>query len=201
ISGEYAPEASFATSAAFGHFGVQGDAEAWVLGSRALGFDFRTRFTGYRLSLGSEKRVQVPIDIEVGGRYRVQDDGTWSVYVGAGFARTSEVIFAYTDETRTAAEPSSYSLMGARVGGGLRGEWDVGLFELDLQSLWAPVPSLVRLEARGDIPVADPIFLTAALGGEARTSVFKPDPEGQPEAKIRGSRLGLDVRIGVGAAF
>ncbi|MFK7929619.1 MAG: Ig-like domain-containing protein, partial [Myxococcota bacterium] len=35
ISGEYAPEASFATSAAFGHFGVQGDAEAWVLGSRA----------------------------------------------------------------------------------------------------------------------------------------------------------------------
>jgi len=91
--------------------------------------------------------------------------------------------------------------MGARVGGGLRGGWDVGLFEVDLQSLWAPIPSLARLEARGDIPVADPIFITAALGGEARTSVFKPDPEGQPDARIRSNRLGVDIRIGIGAAF
>lgn len=201
LSGTYAPEASFSTSPAFGHFGLQGDAEAWVGSNRALGFDARVRASVYRLGVGDEKSANLPLDLELGGRYRVQDDGTWSVYVGAGFGMVSEVVFAYTDETRTSAKPENYSLMGMRVGGGIRGEWGVGMFEVDLQTLWSPVPSLARLEARGDIPVADPIFLNLALGGEGRMSRWKPDPEGQPDAKIRVRRAGLDIRAGVGVAF
>lgn len=195
----YAPQANIALANTLAaNVGAQGDAEVWVLGSRALGFDVRARVGVYRLAMGPEKSADVPWSIEGGVRYRAWDTGTWSAYAGAGFARTSEVVFVYADETRTSADILTYDLMGLRAGGGIRGEWGPGMFEVDAQTVWGAGPNVGRLELRGDIPVADPLLITVAAGAEGRMSAYKPD-DGS-DVKVRVRRGTLDVRVGIAVA-
>jgi hypothetical protein len=192
----YAPEASYIVSPAFGRLGLHADVELWVGGARKVGFDLRARGAGYRLAVGPDTRLGLPWDIEGGLRYRAwESGGAWSAYAGAGAIRTSSLIFAYTDATRATAKVVDVPLIGARVGGGLRGEWGPGLFELDLQTAWGPVPSIARLEARGEIAVADPLLLHLSLGADARAVGSRP-PETE-DIKVNVQQLGVDIRVGI----
>lgn len=193
----YAPEAAYTT---FSQPGLNLNAELWVGNGKPLGFDARFQASAVRLGLGTEKPFYVPLDVEVGGRYRVKDNGTWSGYAGAGFARITELAFEYTGPERTAATPVGFGIMGAGIGGGIRGEWGARMFELDLQTVWTPIPSLARLEVRGDLPVADPILLHLALGGEGRLSRWRPLDDND-EVRIRTRRAAVTVRAGVSMAF
>jgi hypothetical protein len=116
-------------------------------------------------------------------------------YAGAGAVRSSSLIFAYTDATRSTAKVIDVPVVGARVGGGLRGEWGPGLFELDLQTLWGPVPSVARLEARGEFAVADPLLLHLSLGLDARNVGARP-PETE-DIRVNVQQLGIDLRVGI----
>ena len=62
------------------------------------------------------------------------------------------------------------------------------------------MPSVARLEVRGDLPVAEPVLLHLGLSGEGRLSRWRPDPDDK-EVKIRTRRAGVGVRAGVAFAF
>ena len=194
---QFAPEAAYTT---FSQPGLHLAAEVWACSAKTLGFNARFQASAVRLGLGEEKPFYLPLDVEVGGRYRAWDNGTWSAYGALGFARATELAFEYTTAERVSAKPVGFGIMGAGVGGGLRGEWGAGMFELDLQTIWAPVPSVARLEVRGDLPVAEPVLLHLGLSGEGRLSRWRPDPDDK-EVKIRTRRAGVGVRAGVAFAF
>lgn len=194
----FAPEASFGTSPVFGYTALHLDAEVWPDIDRKIGIDTRFRAGVYRMELGANKATVAPIEFELGARYRAWSSGPWSAYAGLGFARTQGLVIAYTDETRSSAEPVNFGIAGARVGGGMRYEAGPTLVELDAQTLWTPGPSIVRAELRADIPVIDMLALTFALGGDARFNRYRvPDSD----LRIGTQKLGLDMRAGVAVPF
>lgn len=193
----FAPEASYST---IGQPGMHLAAEVWAGNGKPLGFDVRLQASAVRLGLGTEKPIFVPFDFEAGGRYRFKDNGTWSGYGSLGFAHVTELAFEYTGPARVSAKPARFSVMGLGAGGGIRGEWGAKMFEVDLHTLWGPGPSVARLELRSDLPVAEPLLLHLAVGGEGRMSRWKPD-EDNDDIKIRTRRAGLNIRAGVTAAF
>lgn len=196
-AGLFAPESSFFSPATLG---LHVDAEVWAGANKTIGFDLRARGGLYVLKVGNENTPNLPWDVALGGRYRVSDSGTWSTYVGAGVARESEVLLKYEDSGRNSAAVENRSLIGPRLGAGLRREAGVSLFELDFQTLIAPIPS-ARLELRGDVGLSDSVALVLAAGGHFRYSTFKVSGDSEDVARMRTTRTGGEIRVGVAAAF
>jgi hypothetical protein len=193
----YAPESSFFAPASLG---LHVDAEVWAGPSKALGFDFRARGGLYVLDLGAENKANLPWDVSVGGRYRVSDTGTWSTYVSAGVARQSEPLLKYANEARSAAEIENRAVFGPRFGAGVRREAGPAMFEVDFQTLVSPIPD-ARLELRGDIPVTDSLALVLAGGGDFRYATFKVSGDAAEVVRMRTTRIGGEIRVGVAATF
>jgi hypothetical protein len=194
----FAPEASFTTSPIFGHTAAHGEVELWPDAERRLGLDLRARAGIYRVKLGSTSAAVAPLELEGGVRYRAWSSGKASAYAGGGFGRSQGLVIAYTDDTRSSADPVNFAVLGARVGGGLRVESGPTLFELDLQTFWTPAPSIFRLDSRLDVPLAGNLALSFALGGDARLLRYKID---DTDARVRTRQFGGDLRAGIAVPF
>lgn len=197
-AGLYAPTSSFSTSPVLGQTLLHLDGELWPDADRVIGIDARLRAGLYRITVGGNGKTVAPTEAELGARYRFRGQGALSGYAGLGVARTQGLIIRYGDETRSTATFDPFGVVGARVGGGVRYSTGPLLIEVDLQSLWIPAPAAVRLEARGDVPVSDPLALTFGLGGDAR---HLRHHAADVDARLRTTQLALEARLGVAVRF
>jgi hypothetical protein len=194
----FAPEATWAESAMLGCTGLHADAEIWAVDQK-LGVDVRGGAAAYRLRVGDTAPVQVPIEVEGGLRWKVLDDDAVSIAPGVGAMYATDRAVIYADSGRTRAAVTSIPLLGARVGASARYEDGATLVSLDLQSVWTPMPTIVRGELGFDVAVAGPILLTAAVGGDLRWVHLASDTA---DARVNLREMGADLRLGVGfAAF
>jgi hypothetical protein len=193
---EYAPEASFALSPIFGGVGIDPNVELWLGAERTFGVDARLFLRGYRLAVGSESFTAAPIDLQVNARLKLWNPGgDWSAYAGVGFHRSAAQLFAYTDDTMQKADVVNKALLGGRISGGIRGEWDRLLLQAELAETFAPFPVITRIDALADVPLGwVPVDLTFGTALEARHATFNIVSDA---AKMRVRQLGWELRAGV----
>jgi len=195
----YAPQANIPLGATLpANIGLLLEGEVWPDRTRLIGLDLRARVGALRLGFGPEKRTFVPWGVDGGVRYKAWTSGDWSAEVGAGAGAMSEFVVAYADPGRTTPELVPFTLAGARLGGGLRGELGRGLVVADLQTFWTPLPSVARLDVRADIPLTEPLLLTLGTGLEGRAARFRP--ESPEDARVNVLRGAIDIRVGIAVA-
>jgi hypothetical protein len=190
---DYAPEAAFQMSPAFGSVGLDLQAEAWF-GPGTFGVAARMLGLMYRVQLGEEKYGHASADLSLDGRWRAWEQGDIAAYALLGATRTGGFLFSYANEARTEALLVDYPLYGGRAGGGLRFERGGLLGQLELAETFAPFPVYSRADLGLDIPLStDLLAVHVGAGVAARHMTFAI--EDTSSMKIR--QTGWDLGVGI----
>lgn len=193
---DFAPEATWAVSPLLGSVGAHVDAEAWALRERKLGFDLRARAFGYRLQVGDKAPLQLPLDVEGGVRWRLLNTGSFSVAPGIGASYLTGQAIVYADPGRTRAEVRAFGISAARLEAVARYENESTLFQVELEGVFSPRPTLARAEAMLDVGLSGPIVFTAALGADMRW--FRLEAEDDVDARVDVRQFSQELRLGIG---
>lgn len=193
---DYAPRASFAVSPWFGAVGIDPQAQVWFGQSKEWGADVSARVGVYSVRVGDDAYFDLPLDIQAGARYRFFDSGgIFSAYGGLSFQYVTAMIFAYSNQAKTAAELVTYPIIGGRLAAGMMFERNDLLVEVELAETLAPWPVVSRADVVVDIPLGtSPICLYAGTAFEYRSLRFQVD---DGDAKMGVKQTGGEIRVGI----
>jgi hypothetical protein len=190
-SGLYPETASFNVSPWFGAAGIEAAAEGWM--ADLYGADVSIRFSGFSVNIAEETLSTSVLDLYVGGRYKAWEQGQLTATVGMGYFQSSEILFAYTNEQKSAATFEKQGVKGGRIDADLRIAMGSIYGKLSLSQVLSPMPSVSAGNLSVDIPLPDSMVGLNIGGG---LSYHANTLTGSDSSEIKAKRLGSQILLG-----